>query len=145
MQLDGEDLYYLYILMTISAKSAEELEKNIQKIEGTLIGVGVTTRRGTYRQIDALNSCLPFLNLHKNIKSFSKRNVLSSGIVATYPFVTNELCDENGVLIGTNSESGSIVMIDRFETNKYKNANMCIIGTSGSRKILFYKIACRKK
>lgn len=27
--------------------------------------------------------------------------------------------------------NNSLVLIDRYDTNKYKNANMCIFGTSG--------------
>lgn len=34
----------------------------------------------------------------------------------------------------------SIVMVDRFDSNKYKNANMFIIGTSGSGKSYFTKL-----
>lgn len=133
MQVDGEDLYYIYACIGICASSKEELEKTLQNIESRLNGAGVITRRATYRQFDVLKACMPILKISSELKKISKRNVLSSGIVATYPFFTEDLYDENGILVGTNTENASMVMIDRFNSEKYKNANMCVLGTSGSR------------
>ena len=73
------------------------------------------------------------------IKNVSKRNILTSGLVSTYPFISSSIFDENGIFIGTNIYNDSLVFIDRYNTEKYKNANMCIFGTSGARKILLYK------
>ena len=41
---------------------------------------------------------------------------------------------------GTNIYNESLVFIDRYNENKYKNANMCIFGTSGSGKSFFTKL-----
>lgn len=65
---------------------------------------------------------------------------LHLGIISTYPFLSNELCDENGILFGINEANKSIVMVDRFDSNKYKNSNMFILGTSGSGKSYFTKL-----
>ena len=73
------------------------------------------------------------------IKNVSKRNILTSGIVSTYPFISSSIFDENGIFIGPNIYNDSLVFIDRYNTRKYKNANICIFGTSGARKILLYK------
>lgn len=140
IQINGEEFFYIYIYITIYANSYEGLEKDIQKIEGVASGVGLTTRRGIYRQKDVFCACLPFMQNQSDIKGIARRNVLTSGIVSTYPFISNEICDENGVLIGVNESNQSFVMIDRFESMKYKNANMCIIGTSGSGKSYFTKL-----
>lgn len=42
--------------------------------------------------------------------------------------------------IGTNIYNNSLILIDRFNSNKYKNANMCIFGTSGAGKSFFSKV-----
>ncbi len=42
--------------------------------------------------------------------------------------------------IGTNIYNNSLIFIDRFDNNKYKNSNMCIFGTSGAGKSFFTKI-----
>ena len=73
-----------------------------------------------------------------DIKNVTKRNVLTSGLISTYPFISSSLFDEEGIFIGTNIYNNSLIFIDRYNTNKYKNANICIFGTSGARKIILY-------
>ena len=72
------------------------------------------------------------------VKFAARRNVLTSGLVATYPFISSAIFDEQGIFLGSNIYNNSLVFIDRYNKEKYKNANMCIFGTSGSRKIFFY-------
>lgn len=74
----------------------------------------------------------------EDIKNVTKRNVLTSGLISTYPFISSSLFDEDGIFIGTNIYNNSLIFIDRYNTNKYKNANICIFGTSGARKIILY-------
>ena len=76
---------------------------------------------------------------HNDVKFASRRNILTSGLVATYPFISSSLFDEEGIFCGTNIYNDSLVFIDRYNQDKYKNANMCIFGTSGSRKIILYE------
>lgn len=140
LQVENDDLYYLNIYILTFASSEVELESNIQCIEGLATGCGLGTRRASFRQEALFKTCLPTMNNHKSLKSISKRNVLTSGIISTYPFLSNELCDSGGVLIGRNALNNSIVMVDRFDTTKYKNANMCVIGASGSGKSYFIKL-----
>ena len=81
----------------------------------------------------------------EDIKKVTKRNVLTNGIISTYPFISSSLFDEEGIFIGTNIYNNSLIFIDRYSTAKYKNANICIFGTSGARKIILYKIINFKK
>ena len=75
-----------------------------------------------------------------DIKNIAKRNILTSGILSTYPFISSSIFDENGIYIGRNIYNNSLVFIDRYDTNKYKNANMCIFGTSGAGKSFYTKL-----
>ncbi len=50
---------------------------------------------------------------HEDIKEISKRNVLTEGLVSTYPFISSSIFDENGIYIGTNIYNNSLVFIDR--------------------------------
>ena len=54
-------------------------------------------------------------------------------LFGTYPFISSNIFDKNGIFIGTNIYNNSQVFIDRYNNNKYKNANMSIFGTSGAR------------
>ena len=77
---------------------------------------------------------------HEDIKEVSKRNVLTDGLVATYPFISSSIFDEYGIYIGTNIYNNSLVFIDRYDTTKYKNANLSIFGTSGAGKSFYTKL-----
>ena len=97
------------------------------------------TRRAYFREEQSYFTTLPLMQNHKEIKNVAKRNILTSGLVATYPFLSSSIFDENGIFIGTNIYNNSLVFIDRYNNQKYKNANICIFGTSGARKIILHK------
>lgn len=140
LQIGGEEMYYLYMYFCVCADSEEALKHDMERVQGIASGLGLGLRKATFRQEDIFKTCLPIFQNDVPVKKFLKRNVLTSGLVSTYPFITNELCDDEGVLIGVNKLNQSLVMIDRFDLEKYKNPNMCIIGTSGSGKSYFTKL-----
>ena len=140
MQVNNEELYFLYIYLNIISDSEKELERNINKIEGILGANGMMTRKANFRQEQTYKSCLPLMNNEKDLKDISRRNILSNGLVATYPFISSNIYDEKGIFIGTNIYNNSMILVDRFDKEKYKNANMCIFGTSGAGKSFYTKL-----
>ena len=140
MQVNNEDLYFLYIYIDIYAGSKKELEYFTNKIEGILQSRGLVTKRGNFRQEQIFKSCLPFLENNKDLKKSAKRNILTTGLLSTYPFISASIFDESGIFVGKNIYNNSLIFIDRYNTEKYKNANMCIFGTSGSGKSFFTKL-----
>jgi len=145
IQVENEDLYFLYIYITVFEKSIEELESQINKIENILQASGLQSKKAYFREEQTFISCLPLMENNIDIKNVAKRNVLTSGIVSTYPFISSSIFDKDGIFIGTNIYNNSLIFIDRYNSEKYKNANICIFGTSGARKIFFYKIINFKK
>ena len=140
IQVNNQDLYYLYIYIHIIAYSVKELEYLINKIEGLCQGNGIITRRAYFREEETFLSAIPSMENSKFIKEATKRNVLTNGLVSTYPFISSSIFDEQGIFIGTNRYNNSLVFIDRYNTEKYKNANACIFGTSGAGKSYFTKL-----
>lgn len=140
IQVNNEDIYFLYIYLNVFSNDKKELEYNLDKIEGILQSKGIQTRRAYFRQEQSYKACLPLMDNNKILKEITKRNVLTSGLVATYPFISSAMFDENGILIGTNIYNNSLVFIDRYNTEKYKNANICIFGTSGAGKSFYTKL-----
>ena len=140
LQLNSEELYYLYIYLNLYSKDKKELEYNLDKIEGILQSKGMQTRRAYFREEQGLKTCLPFFENNLDLKEIAKRNVLTSGIISTYPFISSTLLDINGIFIGINVYNNSLIFIDRYDNNKYKNANMCIFGTSGAGKSFYTKL-----
>ena len=140
IQINNEDLYFLYIFVNIFSTKKKELEYVLNKIEGLLQSKGMQTKRAYFRQEQAFKSCLPLFADFKEIKEVSRRNILTNGLLATYPFLTSSIYDENGIFIGSNTINNSLIFIDKYNNNKYKNSNMCIFGTSGAGKSFFSKL-----
>ncbi|MGN1351386.1 MAG: hypothetical protein ACI4VE_01135 [Clostridia bacterium] len=145
IQINNEDIYYLYMYLNVFAKDIKELEYLKNKIEGLLQSIGLQPKSANFRQEQTFLACLPFMQNSRDIASAAKRNVLTSGLIGTYPFISSSGFDEQGIFIGTNIYDNSLVFIDRYNTEKYKNANMCVFGTSGARKVIFYKITNNEK
>ena len=139
-QVNNEDLYFLYIYISIYAEDIKELEYYIDKVEGILQSKGMQSIRSNFRQEQVFNSCIPIMENNLDIKNSAKRNVLTNGILATYPFISSSIFDEEGIFIGKNIYNNSMVFIDRYNREKYKNSNMCIFGTSGAGKSYYAKL-----
>ena len=140
IQINNEEVYFLYIYLNIFSKDKKELEYNLDKIEGILQSKGLQTRRSNFRQEQLFSSCLPISENHEDLKVIGKRNILTSGLISTYPFISSSIFEEKGIYIGNNMYNNSLILIDRYNTNKYKNANMCIFGTSGAGKSFYTKL-----
>ena len=140
LQINNEDMYFLYIYLTLFSTNKKELEYNLDKIEGILQSKGLQTRRTNFRQEQLFISCLPLMENKEELKIIGKRNILTSGLISTYPFISSSIVEEEGIYIGNNMYNNSLILIDRYNTNKYKNANMCIFGTSGAGKSFYTKL-----
>lgn len=140
MQVNNEDLYFLYIYINLYSDNINELEYNLNKIEGISQSKGMQSRRANFRQEECFLACLPLMENKEIIKDAARRNILTSGLLSTYPFISSTIFDKNGIFIGTNIYNDSLVFIDRYDTKKYKNANICIFGTSGAGKSFYTKL-----
>ena len=140
IQVNGEELFFLYIYINLYAEDKKELEYNLNKIEGILLSKGMQTKRANFRQEECFLAGLPIMENRKIIKQAARRNILTSGLISTYPFISSSIYDKDGIFIGSNIYNNSLVFIDRYNTNKYKNANICIFGTSGAGKSFYTKL-----
>lgn len=140
MQVNNEDLYFLYIYIILYSEDIKELEYNLNKIEGITQSKGMQTRRANFRQEECFLASLPIMENKEIIKEATKRNILTTGLLSTYPFISSSIFDKDGIFIGTNIYNNSLVFIDRYNTEKYKNANICIFGTSGAGKSFYTKL-----
>ena len=140
MQLNNQQLLYFYTYITTYSKNKEELKNQINKIEDILQNSGLKCKKKYFRQEQTILANLPLNKNNNDIKKAVKRNILTDGIKGTYPFITSTIYDEKGILYGTDINNNSIIIIDKFDREKYKNSNTCIFGSSGSGKSYFTKI-----
>lgn len=128
---NGEDFYYLSTLVTIVADSIDELEYKYKELEKRVKGNGMVLRRANFMMEEGFDSIFPLGKLHNAIYEKARRNVLTSGASACYPFISYEMQDPNGIMVGTNRANNSLVSIDMFDTSIHPNANAVILGSSG--------------
>ena len=140
IQVNNEDLYFLYVYVIVKAENEMELDFKINEIESILQASGMQTKKGNFRQLQIFNTCLPLGIQNKDIKAVTRRNVLTNGLLGTFPFISSSIYDKDGIYIGSNLYDNSLVFVNRFDRDKYKNANMCIFGTSGAGKSYYIKL-----
>ena len=118
IQINNEELYFLYMYIVTFSKDKEELEYNLNKLEGMLRSKGIQTKRAYFREEQTYLACIPFMQNSVDVKEITKRNVLSNSLVCTYPFISSAIFDEDGIFIGENIYNNSLIFINRYDTNK---------------------------
>lgn len=131
---NNEDLFYMSVFVTISAKTYEELMWRKQQMVDMLKSMDMYVSDCRFQQEAALQSVMPFLQIAPSLEKKSQRNVLTSGAASTYMFTSFEMSDDTGVLLGINRHNNSLCIVDLFNTKKNKNANLNLLGTSGAGK-----------
>ena len=141
---NNEDFYYAAILVTVTAASVKDLEWRIGEIRKLMVSQDMNLQLCNFRQEAAFLSSLPLCAPDAALFKKYRRNILTSTAASFYPFVSFELCDTNGVLLGVNKYNNSLVSLDNFNTRIYKNANMAILGTSGAGKTFTMQLIARR-
>lgn len=134
MNRQGEDFYYMYTLLEVTAPDAALLEQRVTAVEKLCVSVDMIARRCDYKNEQAFLSALPLLNLDADLERKARRNALTSSIAAAFPFASYELSDRNGIFLGLNLYNRSPVFLDFYDDYKYTNGNCWIGGSSGAGK-----------
>ena len=134
MNRQGEDFYYMHTLIEITAEDAETLEQRVTAVEKLCLSVDMLTRRLDHKAEQAFLSALPILDMDPDFERKSRRNVLTSGVAAAFPFASYELSDRNGIFLGLNMYNRSPAFLDPYNDYKYTNGNIWLGGSSGAGK-----------
>ena len=134
MNRQGEDFYYMHTLVEVVADDEETLEQRVTAVEKLCVSIDMIARRCDYKNEQAFLSALPLLALDVDVERKSRRNALTSGVAAAFPFASYELSDRNGVFLGLNLYNRSPVFLDPYDDYKYTNGNCWIGGSSGAGK-----------
>ena len=134
MYRQGEDFYYMHTLIEVTAPDPETLEQRATEVEKLCVSVDMIARRCDYKNEQAFLSSLPILALDPDIERKARRNALTSGVAAAFPFASYELSDHNGIFLGLNLYNRSPVFLDPYDDYKYTNGNWWIGGSTGAGK-----------
>ena len=134
MNRQGEDFYYMHTLIEVVADDPDTLEQRVTAVEKLCVSVDMIARRCDYANEQGFLSTLPLVALDADIERKSRRNALTTGVAAAFPFVSYEHSDRNGIFLGLNLYNKSPVFLDPYDDYKYTNGNWWIGGNSGAGK-----------
>jgi conjugal transfer ATP-binding protein TraC len=126
-----ETSFYTTIYEHDQEKLREESKKFEQKIGGYGVRMKQTTQRMDEGQVSTMPLCIDDLNI--------PRSMVSTSLGGSFPFISNDLIENSGILYGLNLHTGSLVIFDRF-ANRLPNANSIILATSGAWKSFSVKL-----
>jgi type IV secretory pathway VirB4 component len=128
-------LFQFGLYFTLYASSLDELKTVTDQLESTLGGMLIFTKQAIFQMEQGFTTTLPLMNDQLNIL----RNLDTGSLSSTFPFVSTELTQDDGVLYGVNRHNNSLVIFDRFQL---ENANTVVFAKSGSGKSYFVKLEC---
>src|SRR3989344_9498065 len=128
-----ERFFQFSFYLTIPAYSVEELNSVTKKVESTLGSLLVISKHATLQQEQAFQSVLP----NFTDKLLVTRNMDTTSLATTFPFVSSELTANEGIMYGINEHNGSLVIFNRFSL---ENANSVVFAKSGAGKSYMVKL-----
>ncbi|HBL52193.1 MAG: hypothetical protein A3D24_00535 [Candidatus Blackburnbacteria bacterium RIFCSPHIGHO2_02_FULL_39_13] len=129
----AERFFQFSFYVTIPADSVEELDHITQQVQSTLGSLLIVSSSTTLQMEDGLYSSIP---LSADKLTFT-RNMDTTSLATTFPFVSAELSSDKGILYGINEDNDSLVIFDRFRLENY---NSIILSTAGGGKSFSVKL-----
>lgn len=131
---EGTEKYFHFgMYITIYAPNKDLLEKYARNVISTFAAMNVTAKPAILQQDQGFISTQP-LGLDK---LYITRNMDTTSLATTFPFVTSELTMDNGIMYGINMHNKSLVIFDRFQL---ENANTVVFAKAGAGKSYFVKL-----
>ena len=126
-----ENSFYI----NIYDEDLQKLKETGKKIEQKISGYGIRIKNAIQRMDEWFNSVLPLCNDELGIS----RSSITSSLAGSFPFISNDMVDETGILYGLNLHTGWLVIFDRYNL-KLHNMNSVILATSWAWKSFTVKL-----
>jgi len=130
----GEERFFQFgLYITISGESPAELDRLNKNLEAALGSLLIISKKATLQMEEGFITTLPIGNDKLNIT----RNMDTTSLATTFPFVSSDLSDDKGIMYGINIHNGSLVIFDRFSMPNY---NSVVFATAGAGKSYLIKL-----
>jgi len=129
LQLGFDRFFRFGLYITILGKDQKELDEVEKRIRNNLESQLLAVKPATFRMKEGFEATLPLGKDELGITSALNTEPISS----SFPFVSYDLTQDQGVLYGINTHNNSLILFDRFSL---ENANQVVFGTSGGGKSL---------
>ncbi len=131
-----EERYFeLGYYINIYDEKEDKLKETGRKFEQKISWYGIRLKNATQRMDEGFNSVLPVCT----DELWITRSAVTSSLAGSFPFMSNDLLSDTGILYWVNSHTWWLVIFDRFNS-KLPNMNSCILATSGAWKSFTVKL-----
>jgi len=127
LQQSQEKMFNIGVYITIYADTQDELARLESKLTTMMEAKLIYIKPALFQQLDGLTSILPLQN--DKLQVFSPMN--TSPISSFFPFISEDLSSNQGIMYGINLNNNNLVIFDRFSL---ENANQVVFAKSGSGK-----------
>ncbi len=133
LQQGTEKFFRFGLYITVYGSDEKDLEKSAKSIESILEAQLVYVKPAIFRTEQGFNSTIPLANDELDVAT----NMNSAPLSTTFPFVSSNLSNDEGILYGINRHNNSLILFDRF---KMENGNMVVFAKSGAGKSYTVKL-----
>ena len=128
-----EKFFQFGLYITIGADSVDQLNQVTKELESNLGSLLIIPKHAILQMEEAFKTTLP---LCQDLLKVT-RNMDTTSLATTFPFVSSDLSDDKGIMYGINEHNGSLVVFDRFSL---ENANSVVFAKSGAGKSYMIKL-----
>lgn len=130
----GEERFFQFgLYVTIETSTKEDLDRINKNLEAALGSLLIISKRATLQMEEGFVTTLPAGVDRLKIT----RNMDTTSLATTFPFVSSDLSDDKGIMYGINEHNGSLVIFDRFSMQNY---NSVVFATAGAGKSYLIKL-----
>jgi hypothetical protein len=135
LQRGDERVFSVSLYILVRASSRRELDELARRVETQLDGMLAHSRRARWEQEPGFRGCLPEGRDQLQVA----RNLDTSALACTLPFVGSSLSMERGVLYGISARTQEPIIVDPFD-DSFDNYHLAVIAPTGSGKSYFVKL-----
>ena len=128
-----ERFFQFGLYVTVGAETVAELDRITKNLEAGLGSLMIISKKASLQMEDGFVTTLPLCQDRIKVT----RNMDTTSLATTFPFVSSDLSDDRGIMYGINEHNGSLVIFDRFSMQNY---NSVVFATAGAGKSYLIKL-----
>lgn len=140
LQRGEERMFAVSLYVLLRAKTLRELDELTRRVEEQLDALLAHSRHALWEQERGFASCRP----EARDALLVPRNLDTSALAATLPFVGPSLAMDTGMLVGVARVGQTPVLLDPFDRS-LDNANLAVVAPAGAGKSFFCKLLAMRQ
>ncbi|HEV2477453.1 MAG TPA: DUF87 domain-containing protein, partial [Candidatus Dormibacteraeota bacterium] len=122
--------FHVSVYLTLTSPAGKDLERDSRKVEAAARAILCDLQPCTFRMLEGYLATRP--GGHDRLQR--RRVIDSTALVTFFPWNEPDLQQPGGLFVGRNAATGSPLLVDPFDQQRYANANVAVFGHSGAGK-----------